>query len=272
MSVSISAATGEVVVVGVPTAAPSASGGPPSGSAGGVLDGTYPNPGLAAAVAGSGLAETSDVLSVNVDGSTIEISSDILQVKNAGITEAKIGLSNNTTNDVSITKHGFAPIAPNDTGKFLRGDGTWAVVSGSGGFLSTVDATLSGDVTMVNANTFYDGPSASFAAGTWAVWWKTQVQAVVATSQTYEWAAKLWDGSTVYDESQTDGPGNTAANQNSWSFFMHGMAIITLSGSATLKVSCACLRGSSASKIMRDTTYQSATSHTATRLCGLRIA
>lgn len=106
------------------------SGGAPSGSAGGALDGSYPNPGLAASVAGNGLAETSDVLSVNVDGSTLEINSDSLRVKDLGVTEAKLGLSDNTTADVSTTKHGFTPKAPNDTGKFLRGDGTWAAVGG----------------------------------------------------------------------------------------------------------------------------------------------
>lgn len=69
-------------------------GGAPSGSAGGVLDGSYPNPGLAAGVAGSGLAETSDVLSVNVDGSTLEISADALRVKDGGIGAVKLGTVN----------------------------------------------------------------------------------------------------------------------------------------------------------------------------------
>lgn len=66
-------------------------GGPPTGTAGGALDGSYPNPGLAATVAGAGLTETSDVLAVNVDGATLEISSDTLRVKDAGVTAAKIG-------------------------------------------------------------------------------------------------------------------------------------------------------------------------------------
>jgi hypothetical protein len=43
------------------------------------------------------------------------------------VTDANMTTSDITTNDVSTAKHGFAPKAPNDTTKFLRGDGTWAV-------------------------------------------------------------------------------------------------------------------------------------------------
>lgn len=43
----------------------------------------------------------------------------------------------NTDLDVSITKHGLTPKAPNDTAMFLRGDGTWAAVGG----VTTVIAT-----------------------------------------------------------------------------------------------------------------------------------
>lgn len=35
-------------------------------------------------------------------------------------------ISDITNNDVSTSKHGFTPKAPNSAGKFLRGDATWA--------------------------------------------------------------------------------------------------------------------------------------------------
>ncbi len=48
------------------------------------------------------------------------------------VTDANLTTSDITTNDVSTAKHGFAPKAPNDTAKFLRGDGTWAVPASGG--------------------------------------------------------------------------------------------------------------------------------------------
>ena len=73
-----------------------------------------------------------------VDTTTINLTySDTLQnitasVKNSSIKEQHILLQDLTDADVSITKHGFAPKAPNDTTKFLRGDATWAVPASSG--------------------------------------------------------------------------------------------------------------------------------------------
>ncbi len=42
------------------------------------------------------------------------------------ITEGAISLVNVVTNDVSITKHGFAPIAPNVATQYLNGVGAWS--------------------------------------------------------------------------------------------------------------------------------------------------
>lgn len=64
-------------------------------------------------------------------------------VKWVQVGEAMIALTDVTTLDVSTTKHGLVPKAPNDTSKFLRGDGAWAVptASGTGGIpVATVDA------------------------------------------------------------------------------------------------------------------------------------
>ena len=48
------------------------------------------------------------------------------------LTEAALVLSDVTSNDVSVSVHGFVPKAPNDTAKFLRGDATWATPAGAG--------------------------------------------------------------------------------------------------------------------------------------------
>lgn len=55
-------------------------------------------------------------------------------------TDQNIVLTDVTTNDVSITKHGFAPKAPNDATKFLDGTGAYTVPAGSSG--STYQQTL----------------------------------------------------------------------------------------------------------------------------------
>ncbi len=62
----------------------------------------------------------------------------------SAVVEADITLANNTTNNVSITKHGFTPILPNDATKYLDGTGAYSVPAGSGG---------SGTVTSVSVTT-----------------------------------------------------------------------------------------------------------------------
>lgn len=55
---------------------------------------------LTSSVAGAGLALTTGVLSVNVDGSTLEINSDTLRIKDLGVTSAKISSGAATSGQV----------------------------------------------------------------------------------------------------------------------------------------------------------------------------
>lgn len=57
------------------------------------------------------------------------------------VTEADMTLADNVTNNVGITKHGFAPKAPNDATKFLNGVGAYAVPAGVGPTAYTLPVT-----------------------------------------------------------------------------------------------------------------------------------
>lgn len=73
----------------------------------------------------------------NLQGSTI--AADTTKFLNGGtnpafssVNDSDLALTDITTNNVSATKHGFAPKFPNNTTTFLRGDGTYAAPSVAG--------------------------------------------------------------------------------------------------------------------------------------------
>jgi hypothetical protein len=82
---------------------------------------------------GAALADT-DLLAISEDAGGGAYTSKSVTGANvkALVTDANLTTTDITTNDVSTSKHGFAPKAPNDTTKFLRGDGTWAAPSAGG--------------------------------------------------------------------------------------------------------------------------------------------
>lgn len=72
----------------------------------------------------SGLDGVPTTRNITINGTTQDLSAG----RTYTVTDANLSTSDVTTNDVSITKHGFVPKAPNDLAKYLRGDGTWAII------------------------------------------------------------------------------------------------------------------------------------------------
>jgi hypothetical protein len=97
------------------------------------------------------LRDTNDTLT----NKTISGASNTLTVR-----DTDLSFSDNTTNDVSTTKHGLVPKAPNDTTKFLRGDGTWNT---AGSVWTTVKKTANESVNNAGTGaTFQDDAELTF--------------------------------------------------------------------------------------------------------------
>lgn len=64
---------------------------------------------------------TPDSRSISINGTTQDLSAD----RTYTVTDANLSTSDVTTNNVSTSKHGFAPKAPNDSKKYLDGTGAW---------------------------------------------------------------------------------------------------------------------------------------------------
>lgn len=86
------------------------------------------------------------------------------------VTEAKQTLADNTTNDVSISAHGYAPKAPNDVTKFLNGLGAYSVPAGGGGSDWTTTLVKSGNQDVLNSNVLVNATDLTIAVLANEVW------------------------------------------------------------------------------------------------------
>lgn len=68
------------------------------------------------------------------------------------VTEAMQVLANNTTQNVSTTKHGYTPILPNDATKYLDGTGSYTTPAGAG-TVTTTGSPASGNLTRFSGAT-----------------------------------------------------------------------------------------------------------------------
>lgn len=90
---------------------------------------------------------------VDVTGDVTISNTGVTTIGASKVTEAMQVLADNTTNDVSTTKHGYAPKAPNDATKYLDGTGAWSVPAGGGGGLpAPIVGTSAGNVALTGSN------------------------------------------------------------------------------------------------------------------------
>ena len=68
------------------------------------------------------------ILGNNAGSSAIPVGLTDSQVKTLlSIADTDISFTDNTTNNVSASKHGYMPKYPNNTSTFFRGDGSYAI-------------------------------------------------------------------------------------------------------------------------------------------------
>jgi hypothetical protein len=157
-----------------------------------------------------------------------------------------------------------------DHALIYQSDGsTWSTwFSGGGAPLTRVEYTLSADVTLTTATTFYDGPSGTPAAGTYDV----TAFANFVTNQANEdgFCARLVSGSTVIDERTTGyiGPNSSGGPASG------GCALsarVTMNGSDTLKLTASSF-DRNGSLMIRDPLALSSGLHRATMIVTVRIS
>jgi hypothetical protein len=87
----------------------------------------------------------------------------------SAVVEADITLADNTTNNVSTTKHGFTPKLPNDVAKYLNGTGAYSIPPAAG-------ATAKASASVSAAGALEEGfntTTARTGAGAYTATWGT---------------------------------------------------------------------------------------------------
>ena len=136
--------------------------------------------------------------------------------------------------------------------------------TGASATVVTLDATLTGDVSMSGANTFYTGPTGTLAGtGVWLVTYKVLVAPI--NTLTHDITVRLLDAAgTVYDESSNGSPGASSTNIG---IEVVGQAFMT--GPTGVYITAADIRTGATMK--RNVTSNSSVQNNATRIIGYLV-
>jgi hypothetical protein len=113
--------------------------------------------------------------------------------------------------------------------KFLRDDGSWQVPAG-GGSVSAQMNQLAADVTVTNANQWYDGPQLSLVAGSYLL---VAVLTITPGGSGTDVYGRLWDGTTTVGTTQARAAGAVPS-------MVTLVGIATLGATATWRAAAAC--------------------------------
>jgi hypothetical protein len=126
--------------------------------------------------------------------------------------------------------------------------------------LANTTKALTADVTMTNANQFYDGPSFSLTAGSYLL---NSVVTLTRAGGAADFTAKLWDGTTV----RASAEGSTAAAGDF--VVIPLVAAFALTATATMKVSVA---STLATNVMKAAATDNGAGNNASNLVAVQIA
>jgi hypothetical protein len=140
---------------------------------------------------------------------------------------------------------------------------SWDSIEGStGSGVTASENFLTAPVTIVNANTFYDGPSLSLAAGTYVL-----TGEVHCTATSARWfTAKLWDGTT-----QIGGAPAHYSSTAGGGITIPVFGYVVLGSTTTVKISVASDAGASGGTI-QDTAPSNGVTDKASHLVAMKIA
>ncbi len=141
---------------------------------------------------GLGTIATQAANSVAITGGSITGITDLV------VADGGTGVSTHTANAVLIGNGAgnITSVAPSTSGNVLTSNGTvWQSTAPTYVAATPITNSLSGDVTLVTAGTYYDGPSiAQGSTGTWFVSGTVVCDDSVGAGR---FKAKLWDGTTI---------------------------------------------------------------------------
>ena len=146
---------------------------------------------------------------------------------------------------------------------YLRGDNTWAAVSG--GTITSAEGAASADVTMAATNTWYTGATVNLTAGTWLINAHITLNRTTTTAQQYQVRIHNTTDNVSYASSQ-----QYQASVANAAVSMSLTAIITIA--ATKDVAIQAASSVSTNNLIKAATLANGSGNNATKITAIKLA